>query len=92
MMTTGVTVARQILEINKTLARNGFRTLTLLQERSDRVAQSFLAPNGETSVDTGRLWEGWSEAGLAGREAFEAALDAYFEMLAGMLPISDRRF
>lgn len=92
MMTTGVTVARQILEINKTLTRNGFRTLTLLQERGDRVAQSFLAPMGGASVDSERLWEGWSEAGLAGREAFEAALDAYFEMLAGMLPTSDRRF
>lgn len=88
MMTTGVTVARQTLAINKTLVQNGFRTLTLLQERGNRVAQSFLAPNGEISVDTRCLWEGWSEAG----QAFEAVFNAYFEMLEGMLPTSDRRF
>jgi hypothetical protein len=84
-MLTGVTVTRQILAVHKTLARNGLRTLALVQERGDRMARSFLAPGGEDATGGERLWEHWSETGQAGRKVFETAVDAYFEMLEGML-------
>lgn len=87
MMLFGVTAARQILEIQKTLARNGFRNLALLQERGDQLAQTILA-NSERSADTRQLWEGWSETSQTGRRALETATDAYFEMLTGTLPRS----
>jgi hypothetical protein len=90
MMLTGVTVTRQILAINKTLTRNGLRTLALLQERSDRVASSLLAPCGTGEAAGQHLWEQWSEAGQAGCKVVESVTDAYFEMLEAMLPPSGR--
>lgn len=85
MMIFGVTAARQFLEIHKTLTRNGFRSLALLQERGDQLAQTILDSSGRPA-DTHCLWEGWSETGQTGRRALETATEAYFEMLAGMLP------
>lgn len=93
MMLTGVTVTRQVLAVQKTLARNGFRTVALIQERGERVARSFLVPDGDddNAAEGRHLWGAWSETGQAGRKVFETAVDAYFEMLEGMLLPGGRR-
>lgn len=85
MMHTGVAVTRQILAVQKTLAHNGLRTFALMQARGERMARAFLAPDGEDAPGVDRLWDDWSETGQAGRKVFEAAVDAYFDMLEGVL-------
>jgi hypothetical protein len=93
MMLTGVTVTRQVLAVQKTLARNGLRTMALLQERGEQVARSFLVPDGDDKYAAGdrHLWEHWSETGQAGRKVVETAVYTYFEMLEGMLLPGERR-
>ena len=85
MMHTGVAVTRHILAVQKTVTHNGLRTFALIQERGERMTRSFLAPDGEDAPGGGRLWDHWSETGQAGRKVFEAAVDAYFEMIEGVL-------
>jgi hypothetical protein len=72
------------LAVNKVLSHNGFRTLDLMQKRGEGMARSLLAPDG-ADVEGRHLWEYWSESGRAGRKVLETAVDAYFEMLEGML-------
>jgi hypothetical protein len=78
-------MTRQVLAIQKTLVNNGLRTLTLMQERGEQVARSFLASDATDSADIQRLWQQWSQTGQAGREALVTATDAYFGILEGLL-------
>ena len=90
-MLTGVAVTRQMLAVQKTLAQNGLRTMSLLQERNQRMARSFLMPDDEDAGGEPHLWDHWSSTGQAGRKVFEAAVNAYFDMLEGVLLPGDRR-
>jgi hypothetical protein len=89
MIRDSVTMARQILAIQKTLINNSYRSLTLMKERSEQVVRSFLVSGGTESPDTQRLWEQWSQTGKAGCEVLVTTTDAYFGLLEGLLPSSD---
>jgi hypothetical protein len=82
-------MAKQILAVQKTLVNNSFRTLAILQERSERVARSLVVSGGMGNDDSQRLWAQWSQMGQAGREVLVTATDAYFGLLEGMLPSGD---
>ncbi|MDJ0781828.1 MAG: hypothetical protein QNJ22_07635 [Desulfosarcinaceae bacterium] len=85
MMHTGSEVTRQVLAIQKTLTRNGFRTLALLQERSEQLTRSFFTPKDTTDGESQQIWQGWAEAGRAGRQAVESTIDTYFDIMEGVL-------